>query len=331
MADIGYKIMKKKISNLLLNNNIALKLRVRKINIDKILMGGEGGIGGNHYSVITENITRSSTRITESPHYLFLKEYNEIGESIFNFGVFEKTAYYKNASECIDYNVNYFEITKKDLIIENAKFFINNLYLKAESFEGIKNGHYKKGSPIQLRPIKNSNYYELIDGNHRIACAMIQGEQTVNAIIKRKSTSTAAQDLITSVAWQKNKKELYQPVNLPEVEDWPVIRVCNDRFTLMKGFLEKHMLLGKLSNYLDIGCSYGWFVDKFQTELKIESHGIDIDPFALKVGYDIYKIPPGRLRRFNISEYLKETNEKYDVTSLFSVIHQITPAIPQRK
>ena len=72
---------------------------------------------------------------------------------------------------------------------------------KNESVDGfLSEGHSKDGEIIDLAPIQDSDCYQLIQGNHRCACAVASGKSHIKAkISKKKITRTPVQFLLENL------------------------------------------------------------------------------------------------------------------------------------
>jgi SAM-dependent methyltransferase len=124
------------------------------------------------------------------------------------------------------------------------------------------------------------------------------------------------------MSWLDGKDRLYQPVNLPEVATWPVMRRCTDRLSLMADFLDE-LYAGsppRERSYLDVGACYGWFVSAMQ-ERGYNAQGIEQDPLSRELAGLAYGLPHDRLIIGDAVELLREENGRYDVVSCFSMLH----------
>ncbi|MBW8308961.1 MAG: methyltransferase domain-containing protein [Candidatus Paracaedibacteraceae bacterium] len=294
-----------------------------EVPIDKLLRGGENGIRAARYAELTDNFMRPSTPITEGPHVKLLRLYEEIGDKVFEDKVFTATDYYKNALECLTLTGSYF-YDHPEKIIQLARRFINQYKGKDLSLPS-QPGQSNSGQPIWVRPIKFSSYYEVIDGNHRIARTIMGGEKTIKAIIYEKEpVFTPLQELLLDCLWINKQKWLYQPIEAPELKDqWTLVRQSIDRLEMMKNFLTKIDYNISKKSYLDIGSSYGWFVKNF-TEMGFNAFGIDRDPFSIKIGMNVYQLKPQQITNSDIIlglNHMIDQNKIFDVVSCLSVLH----------
>jgi SAM-dependent methyltransferase len=135
----------------------------------------------------------------------------------------------------------------------------------------------------------------------------------------------------------RGQAALYQPVELPECASWPVSRPdCDARAAIVEGVIREFGLLdgGTLEypTYLDVGCSTGFFCNRFQS-LGMYAMGVD----AVQNNITIAKLLDSFVRRQSRTnkkfvtylaadayEYLRDTpDERFDVVSAFSVIQWI--------
>lgn len=307
-------------------NKIKIKLKVFQVPITKLLCGGENGIRAASYAVLTNNFLLPSTPINENSRTKLLQLYNKIGDEVLSKEIFETTDYYKNAYQCMKLTGSYF-YDRPEKIKEVAASFIHQY--KGEKGIGanfpLHPGQSEINQPIWIRPIKYSSCYEVIDGNHRIALSIMQGKQTVPAIIyDKESALTPLQQLLLDCLWINKKKWLYQPVCSPEIQDeWILVRNSFDRLKMMNDFLRKHNLEANSRDYIDIGSSYGWFVNEF-SQMGFNSFGMDRDPFGMEVGFKVYGLDRTQIIHNEIGAGLEELvykKKSFNIVSCLSVLH----------
>jgi SAM-dependent methyltransferase len=213
---------------------------------------------------------------------------------------------------------NYFNYKTIDGVIERAKYFVG--FYNHENF--MKRGapqESPEGQPILLRKIFHSNCYELIDGHHRAAIHIMQGQGHIPChIVDMEPSVTLAQEKIIFSSWTDREPILYQPIELPEVSNWPTVRRCEDRLSMMLEYLQgvsKH-----LTTYIDLGCSYGWFVQKMQYA-GYASFGVDRDVNATDLGCMVYGLQKKQVIIEDVENFVQRSNVKYDIVSCYSVLH----------
>ena len=288
-----------------------------RVPVARILRGGETLASAAQYAMITGQPLVPSTPVEKGPHAEFLREYLVEGDKLLAPGRFEKTAYYQNALLSIKYLGCYFPYAKEPhQIILVAQRFIKQ-FLNQEIVPELP-GHTKPGEPINVRPIRHSDCFEVVDGNHRLAVAIMKGESHVEVMPQQEAVLTPMQDLLLKVLWQNGRVELYQPIGVPEVRNWPLVRRCTDRFGFMRDFLQSRQISG--GSYVDLGASYGWFVAQMRG-LGFDAHGVERDPIAIEVGVVAYGYKRDALICSDLVPFLRENRRKFDVVSCYSVAH----------
>lgn len=288
------------------------------IDCRNILMGGENGDSSEDFARKSKEILRPSTRIENSPHIKFLKEYESIGDDIFNEDVFVQTEYCKNAISCIQIYGSYFNHTTVSGVIERARRFIG-MYKNEAPVDRVAPQETPVGQPIAVRKVFMSNCYELLDGHHRCAIAMMRGQTSLPCSIQDMAPAlTPMQKQVLLSSWTDKEAILYQPIDLPEFGTWPVVRKCSDRLSMMLRYLETFPM--KLETYADLGCSYGWFVSQMHKK-GYRATGIDRDINATDVGCIVYNLNKENIIIDSVEGYSKNTTKKYDIVSCFSVLH----------
>jgi len=291
--------------------------RTREVDINKILLGGDGYISAFNYAILTDQFLRPSTPIANGPHVRLLQEY-EKNPRLLDTESFQNTPYHANILHCMKYTGHYFNSTKTKDTITIAKAFLSSYETdKALQAQGKKTSFDKEG--VILLPIKYSSYYQLYDGHHKAAKAFMLGRKKIRALICKHPVVTPVQDLLLNVLWLEGRREIYQPVDLPEVkEGWTLVRKCTDRLEGMKSFLKENRI--SAGSYLDIGCSYGWFVKGMQEE-GMDAYGVDRDYFGRQVGLQVYGIQPEKFFLSDTVNFLEGQTRTFDVVSCLSIMH----------
>ena len=81
---------------------LVLKMRMKTIRVDACLLGGDSGMTSEKFARLAGDIRRASRPISEWPHVKLLRQYDVIGDPLWEPGVFEQTEYYQNALLNID-------------------------------------------------------------------------------------------------------------------------------------------------------------------------------------------------------------------------------------
>jgi hypothetical protein len=181
--------------------------------------------------------------------------------------------------------------------------------------------HSPPGQPVLVVPIAHSDCYQVLDGHHRVARAAAEGAMTLPVRVRRGTVTTPLQDLLQRMSWLDGGRQLYQPVDAPELAaQWPTVRCCVDRLEAMDAFLRRVIGPTLSGSYLDVASCYGWFVARMGA-LGFEAEGIERDPLGATLGRLVYGLDPDRIRIGDAVQLLRGTRETWDVVSCFSLLH----------
>jgi 2-polyprenyl-3-methyl-5-hydroxy-6-metoxy-1,4-benzoquinol methylase len=296
--------------------------KIREIPVQKILLGGEGPFRAKQYSYLTGDLLRPSTRASSGPHATFLADYERLGERIFDRDILETTSYYKNARDCIRVLGGYFPYCiSPDRIVLTAKRFA--LQFEGKSVAHLPaEGHSREGEVIEVSTIRDSDCYELMEGNHRVAFAARRNQKFITAKVRFQANHTPLQEMVLN-GWESRAKEVYQPLGLPEFErSWILLRDCEARFDKMLRFLRVRQLWAdQVDRIVDVGSYYGWFVSRFAAA-GYNAHGIETDRQAIRIGKLVYGNLEGRVLWGDARTALNEAAMPSDVVCCLSVIHR---------
>ncbi len=322
---------------------------IRDVPVAKLLMGGDAGIDGERYARMLGQPLRASTRVIDGPHAQFLREYAAQGQRLLHEGPFEATAYYRNAAACIEFTGSYFDARQPDQVRSVAARYVaqfeaathsrsdanpnstvapKNRTSNPQNNQAAQQNQSPAGSPILVRPIAHSTCFQVKDGHHRVAMAATLGQSTVDVESYGQPVFTPLQRLLLDNLWLQGRRELYQPIDAPELaDDWTLVRRCTDRLDMMRALLAKEgLLLSSNLSYVDLGAAYGWFVAKMR-DLGFHATGVERDPFAIEVGQWCFSTSlnpdsQSRMIRSDLVRFLNEHQSKrFDVVSAFSVLH----------
>jgi hypothetical protein len=296
---------------------------MRPIRVDACLLGGDNGISAASFARMVGDIRRASRPISEWPHVKLLRQFEAIGDRIWEREVFEQTDYYKNALLSIDMCGRYFDAVVPEQIQSGARRFVG-CYLGTKEELPRQTGQSDEageGEYVTVHPVKDSACYQVSDGHHRLAIAYLKGAREVMGFIRPPCVTTPVQDLLLDVSWLKGRRELYQPIDSPEVTRWVLVRRCSDRLAKMTRLMQAEGLMPPASSsYLDVACSYGWFVSEMQ-KAGFKAEGVERDPSAIEIGKVMYGLKPEQLRRSDAAGFLRSRQDRFDVTSCFSLAH----------
>jgi len=137
-----------------------------------------------------------------------LRQYAIFGQRIFEKPIFFETAYFRNARDSIKLFGEYFpycwlpeqiEICAKRFVLQHEHKSVTDLPSA---------GHSPTGENIRVYTVKESDCYELDEGNHRVAFAALRGDESILADILDIPDYTPLQEMILRVEWQSGEREI---------------------------------------------------------------------------------------------------------------------------
>lgn len=282
------------------------------VPMDRLLLGGENGLTGADYAELTDQPMRTSTPIGESGYVKLLEKAGSEG----GLGEwFLDSEYLANGRLCVEATGHYFGAVDDEGITRRALSYVSP---ETKSGQPIQSGS-PVGQSIRVRPIRRSEYFEIVDGHHRLAQAWVEGRREIEVDVQRGSSSTALQELLNGMSWIDGQAELYQPVAAPDVSSWNLVRHCTDRLHKMQQLLADEGVEAGGRRYLDVGSCYGWFVHQMGS-LGWDATGIELDPKGPKLGEALYGLDASKITVGDCASSL--TTERHaDIVSCFSVLH----------
>jgi SAM-dependent methyltransferase len=251
-----------------------------------------------------------------------LRQFDNVGEQLWDPEVFKQTEYYQNAVLNIELFGRYHNAIAPDQIQWGARRFVQ-VYRGLKEILPMQEGEfYTKGTEeIAVRPVMYSTCYQILEGHHRLAIAYVKGARQARALIEQPATLTPLQELLLDASWLKGRRELYQPIDSAEVARWTLVRRCSDRLAKMTGFLRAEGLMPPVSgSYLDVASGYGWFVSAM-AKVGFRAEGVELDPTAISIGTLIYGLAAEQVHRSDSVAFLRSLEGKCDVTSCLSLVH----------
>jgi hypothetical protein len=293
------------------------------VPMDRLLVGAQGGWTARGFAERTGDLLWPSTPLLDGPHVALLRQAAD-GEPTDEELL--ESPYGTLGRRCIAAGGDYFGATDDAGVVASARAFIERSRDTATAdgpapVPGERRPQ-QSGSldPVLVAPVRHSSYYQVLDGHHRLALAAHRGETTARVVAKWVPVTTPLQDLLLKMSWLDGTKELYQPIDAPELrEEWTTVRGCVDRRDKMLGFLDERGLGGS-GTYLDVASCYGWFVDQLG-RAGFQAGGMERDPLAVPLGEAVYGLPDGVIRTGDCVELLRTAGRTWDVVSCFSLLH----------
>jgi hypothetical protein len=289
-----------------------------EIAVDRLQLGVMGPQTAAEYAAATGDLLWPSTLVVDGPHLALLRQADGAGTELSDDDILA-SPYAAMARRCLEHHGRFFWAGDDGGIVEVARDFVDRARGRAST--GAPRAHQSPaGSPIRLAPIRWSGQYQVIDGHHRIAIAAHRGDATVTAKVKWLAVTTPFQDLLNEMSWIGGERELYQPIEAPELRPgWTTVRRCTDRLTKMQALLAERGV-GEGASYLDVACCYGWFPSRLLAA-GFDAHGIERDPLSRPLAQAVYGLDPGRIEIGDAVEALRGAGRTYDVVSCFSLLH----------
>lgn len=293
-----------------------------RVPIDRLLVGGDNGLAGDRFARLSGDIMRTSTPIRSSPQAQLLLEWAAHGDSVFLPDRLSATPYYQNAAFNIDVFGYYFDARRDEEIVQVARRFVDGYRGVDQSALPPQFGQSATWEHVRVRPVFHSDCFQVVDGHHRCAVAAARNDDAIEAVVEPAVAVTALQALLQDTLWLKGRLELYQPLAAPELQrDWRLVRRCTDRWQKLADFADAALPAGGGPvSYLDIGSFYGWFVHQAR-QRGWDGHGIERDPFAIRVGAAAYKLDEQFVSQGEASRLLEALPRRFDVVSCFSLLH----------
>jgi hypothetical protein len=286
------------------------------VPLDRLLVGAQGGWTARGFAERTGDLLWPSTPLLEGPHVALLRQASDgdpTDDELLD------SPYGRLGRRCIGAGGDYFGATDDAGVVASARAFISRSR-GADAADERRPQQSGSLDPVLVAPVRNSSYYQVLDGHHRLALAAHRGETTVRAVAKWAPVTTPLQDLLLKMSWLDGTKELYQPVDAPELRDeWTTVRRCADRRDKMLAFLRERGI-GTPATYLDVASCYGWFVDQLR-QLGFAASGIERDPLAVPLGQAVYGLPDGVISTGDCVEVLRAAERSWDVVTCFSLLH----------
>jgi hypothetical protein len=302
-----------------------------QVPTDRLLLGAQNSLSAAEFAARSDNLLWASTRIADGPHAALLRQAAErpdlTDEEIVDgpYGQFGRTV--------IRLTGNFFSARDDAGVVAVARDYI------ARSATGTQPSASTDSPPgnstdstdstgrslprtmIRATPIKNSDCYQVIDGHHRVAAAAVAGETSIVVRPSWMRLSTPLQDTLDDMTWIGGQRELYQPLDFPELEQsWVTVRKCTDRLDKMVTFLDGLDTLPDEPSYLDVASCYSWFVAQMR-DRGYDAYGLERDPLSRPLGRAVFGVEPSRVLVGDAVELLTRSDRRWDVVSCLSLLH----------
>lgn len=284
------------------------------VPVDKLLLGAQNArdFTAAQFAEQLGDLMWPSTPVADGPHVALLRLAAERGDALTDAEILD-SPYGVMAAACVRAQGRYFSATDPDGIVTVARAFI----LGAGNGSAARGGS-RAGDPILVAPVKGSDHFQVLDGHHRVARAIVRGDRTVRVTAKWLAVTTPLQDLLITMSWLDGDRQLYQPLPGPELRlSWPTVRRCTDRLDKMVAFLDSRGM--PPTSYLDVASCYGWFVAEMGKR-GYAANGMERDPLAVPLGHAAYGLTD-EIQIGDCVELMRTAGRSWDVVSCFSLLH----------
>ena len=291
-----------------------------QVSADRLLLGAQNSLSAAEFATRSDNLLWASTRVSDGPHAALLRQ-AAASPDLSDDEILEGP-YGQFAHMVIRLTGNFFSARDDAGIVAVARDYIARSG-DAESGGGTGDttGRSLPRTEIRATPIKNSDCYQVIDGHHRVAAAVFRGETSIVVRPSWLQLTTPLQDTLDDMTWIGGQRELYQPLDYPELEQsWVTVRKCTDRLDKMVGFLDGLDSLPRPASYLDVASCYSWFVAQM-SERGYDAYGLERDPLARPLGRAAFGVDPSQVMIGDAVELLSRSDRQWDVVSCLSLLH----------
>lgn len=292
------------------------RIGLTKIPVEHLLLGPQEGRSAHDYFERSHDLMWSSTRVADGPHVTLLRQAE--AQTELSDEEILVSPYGAHARRCVELFGHYFWATDDGGVVQVARAFIARY--RGEGMQPRRRGQ-SEAEPVRVQPVRGSDLYQVIDGHHRLAIDITRGARAVRVKSHRFSTTTPLQDMLRKMSWLDGVRQLYQPIDAPELaRSWVTIRRCDDRLDKMRAFLAERQLMPPTTRtYLDIASCYGWFVSQMG-RLGYEAEGVERDPLARTLGEAAYGLHSEQVTTGDVVDFL-DASKRWDVVSCFSLLH----------
>ncbi len=292
-----------------------------RVALDHLLVGGQNRMNATAYADATGDLLWGSRTVADGPHGRLLALAS--GATLSDSEILASD-YGLMASRCIALSGQYFDAVDVAEVPRVARRFLADAGLDG-SGQGSGSAELRPphasapDAPVRVAPVRGTDYYQVVDGHHRIALASFRGQKDIEVVVDRVGVRTPLMAMLSRMTWIGGADERYQPLAAPELSAWPTVRACTDRFEAMRRLLADEGI-GPGASYLDVASCYGWFVAEMAAH-GYDAHGVERDPLAPRLGEAIYGLDPARISTGDAVELLGSATRTWDVVSCFSLLH----------
>jgi SAM-dependent methyltransferase len=290
-----------------------------------LLVGCQCGLDAIRVAEKTNTLRLGSTLLSDSPHVAVLEYASRLGRALSDEEIVGSD-YWAFAQGMIEMSGDFFGARTDSELLSVVRSYVDWALGNGPRVTmawGTSPEH-----DVLVARIVGTPYFQVVDGHHRAAVAILRGEAELRVRRTWFDVETPLQVHLEEMSWLAGQgRLLYQPLAAPELTaDWEVVRDCRDRLAKMLGYLGASSdRLGRLATYLDVGSCYGWFLGEMK-ELGYEVAGIERDFRAKALGVSFYGLDTDEIIIGDAVEMAEKLEDGFDAVSCFSLIHHFVLA-----
>lgn len=301
----------------LLRQQVRHRPGFRTIRVASLLMGSQAGLDSTGFADAFGTLRYGSLPMDQSPHVELLRLARRIGRPLTDDEI-RATGYYLFARHLASIWGDYFGATTDDEFVGMSRNFIDWSFGNAPRLT-MHTGGSRFGDEVLVAKVANSSTYQVIDGHHRLAVAIVRGDTTARVHRTWLSTETALQRRLWDRGYGLTRvKVLTQPVAARELSDWPVSKNCVDRLVRIERLAAAELSGVPVRTFLDVGCGYGWYL----AELKGRGwriHGIERDGFGIEMATSFYGLSSDEVTVGEWATAAESLEGDFDVVTCFEL------------
>lgn len=293
----------------------------RTIRASRLLMGSQAGLDSAGFAHAFGTLRFGSTPMDQSPHVQLLRLAASLDRPLSDEEI-RSTPYFAFGRHLATIWGNYFGASSDDELVELSRNFIDWSRGIAPRVTGGSGSRFRDG--VLVAKVSGASAFQVIDGHHRLAVAIAQGQTSVRVHRTWLSAETAVQRRL----WERGygpswAKALAQPVAARELSDWSVATNCQDRLVRIERFVGHE--LGESPSprsFLDVGCGYGWYLAELK-RLGWRVRGVDRDGFGIEMATAFYGLDDDEIALGEWAVATESLEGASDVVACFDLGHAV--------
>lgn len=285
----------------------------RSVEVDRLLMGAQGGKDARAFASSTGNLAYGSTLMSASPHVELLQLAVGQGGMVTDEQI-RSSRYWVLAKEVTAVAGGWFGAHDDEELTAVTRNFVDWALGRCDRVTALGGSPFDDS--VLVSRVSRSPMYQVIDGHHRVAAAIAKGHRQISVHCTWMATETPLQSRLLELSG--GARSLCQPVRSSEVAGWTVTVNCADRLMRILRFLERDLGGPSARTYLDVGSGLGWYLGEMQ-RFGYDVLGIEPDDRQVQVGISFYGLSATQVRMGDLTHEIEELAGPYDVVTCFEL------------